>query len=61
MLCVGVVDFKPDVVRAEFNIPDDLIPVNILVIGYGKEAAKSPNRYDNERNPMDMIVQYSSF
>lgn len=53
--------FKPDVVRAEFNIPDDLIPVNILVIGYGKEAAKSPNRYDNERNPMDMIVQYSSF
>ncbi len=53
--------FKPDVVREEFKLPDNLIPVNILVIGYGKDSPKSPERYNADRNPIGEIVWYSTF
>ncbi|WP_029409864.1 nitroreductase family protein [Treponema pedis] len=53
--------FKPDIVRKEFNIPDELIPVNILAIGYGSEPPKPQSRYEDDRNPIEDIVQYSSY
>ena len=53
--------FKPDVVRSEFNIPERLIPVNILAIGYGTESPKPPTRYENDRNSLADIVTYASY
>ena len=33
--------FKPDVIKEEFNLPDNLEPVNILAIGYSDEKPAS--------------------
>lgn len=51
--------FNPDVLIKEFDISDDLIPVNILVIGYSAEKIKSPDRFKNDRKPLELLVQYS--
>ena len=53
--------FDPAVVRKEFNIPANLVPVNILVIGYGADEVQSPDRHTETRKPLDAIVKYSSF
>jgi len=53
--------FDPKIVRKEFNIPDNLVPVNILVIGYRAEEPQSPDRHIQTRKPLDSIVKYSSF
>jgi len=53
--------FDPKIVRKEFNIPDDIIPFNILVIGYGADEPQSPDRHAQTRKPLDSIVRYSSF
>jgi len=53
--------FDPSIVRKEFKIPDNLIPVNILSIGYGADEPQSPDRFAQTRKPLDSIVKYSSF
>jgi len=53
--------FDPVIVRKEFNIPDNIVPVNILVIGYGADEPQSPDRHAQTRKPLDSIVKYSSF
>jgi len=53
--------FDPAIVRKEFNIPDNLVPVNILAIGYGADEPQSPDRHTQTRKPLDSIVRYSSF
>jgi nitroreductase len=53
--------FNPAIVRREFNIPDDIIPINILVIGYSADEPQSPDRHSQTRKPLDAIVRYSSF
>ncbi|MGO0884415.1 nitroreductase family protein [Clostridioides difficile] len=57
---VWVCYFKPDVIRAEFNLPDNLEPVNILLIGYEAGAPESPNRHDKTRLPLNEIVSYET-
>lgn len=45
---VWVCYFKPDILKAEFKIPDNLEPVNILVLGYAdtsREKALSADRH----------------
>ncbi|MGL5434481.1 MAG: nitroreductase family protein [Lachnospiraceae bacterium] len=53
--------FDPAIVRKEFNIPENLIPVNILVIGYPAGNPVSPTRHSNMRKPLNDIVHYKSF
>lgn len=55
---VWVCYFKPDVLSREFNLPANLEPVNILVIGYSDEEAADTNRFDTQRNPMSQLVSY---
>lgn len=57
---VWVCYFKPDVIRTEFNLPDNLEPVNILLIGYEAGAPESPNRHDKTRLPLNEIVSYET-
>lgn len=56
---VWVCYFDPKVIREEFNIPDNIEPVNLLVIGYGENSRKSPDRHLNERKKLDDTVVYA--
>lgn len=56
---VWICYFKPDVLRAEFQIPANWEPVNILAIGYSAQAAADPERHATLRLPLQDIVQYT--
>ena len=58
---VGVCYFKPDVIKQEFNLPEGIEPINILVIGYAEGAKAAPDRHQRERIPMQELVSYESF
>lgn len=50
--------FKADMVSKEFNLPKNLEPINILVIGYSAENPQSPDRHNKTRKPLsEMIVR----
>lgn len=55
-----VMHFDPSAMRKEFNIPENIIPVALLVMGYPAEDAKPLNMH-SEYRPMDDVVVYDSF
>lgn len=58
---VWICYFKPDVLRAEFNIPDHIEPVNILAIGYNAGETASPDRHSEARKPLEETVFHETF
>lgn len=50
--------FNPDAIRAEFKLPENIVPVNILELGYADCEPKSSDRYDSERKPLSETVFY---
>ncbi len=56
-----VCHFNPELLKKEFNIPENLEPVNILGIGYAGEAAESPDRHDTLRLPLEDFVHYETY
>ena len=44
--------FKPEAVRAEFNLPEHVEPVNILLVGYGAGIPADPGRHELLRKPL---------
>ncbi len=57
---VWICYFKPDVIRREFALPDNLEPVNILAVGYSDEEAADPERHLQTRIPMEELVSYET-
>ena len=57
---VWICYFKPDVIKSEFNLPDNTEPVNILAIGYENEELGN-TRPRTSRKPLEAIVFYESF
>ena len=57
---VWVCYFKPDVLRKEFTLPDNLEPINILVIGYSDEEPADRNRFEAQRIAMSELVSYEN-
>lgn len=55
---VWVCYFKPDILSQEFNLPENLEPVNILAIGYADEEPADPDRHGKTRIPLDTLVAY---
>jgi nitroreductase len=55
---VWVCYFKPDVIKQEFQLPDELEPINILVVGYSDEEPADTNRFDSTRIPINKLVSY---
>jgi nitroreductase len=53
--------FDPIVIRQEFNLPDHIVPVNILGIGYAAGEAASPDRHDQARKSLQEIVVCESY
>lgn len=58
---VWICYFEPDILRSEFQIPDNFMPVNLLAIGYADDAQKSPERHDLDRKPLVETVSYETF
>ena len=55
-----VMHFNPQTVREEFNIPENIKPLAILVMGYPSESAK-PFEMHSKFRPFDEIVVYDEF
>ncbi|MHB9293401.1 hypothetical protein Holit_02523 [Hollandina sp. SP2] len=53
-----VCKFDRGVVRRAFELPSNLEPINILLIGYRKDAPKSPDRHDKTRKKIEALVRY---
>ena len=52
--------FDPEVIRNTLNIPANIEPVSILIIGYGKEK-KSPDKHDTDRKPLGEFGHYNVY
>lgn len=55
---VWVCYFKPDIIKSEFNLPEELEPINILVIGYTDEQPADPERHSSQRISLSELVSY---
>lgn len=53
--------FDPVIIRKDFHIPDQFEPVNIIGIGYAAGQAKSPDRHNNTRKPLNELVIWESY
>lgn len=52
---VWICYFRSDVIKAEFDLPDDLVPVNILAVGYPSDNLTSPEK---KRKNIESFVCY---
>lgn len=55
-----VMHFDPAAMREKFNIPENIIPEALLVMGYPSESATPSPRHSSFR-PLDEVVVYGSF
>lgn len=51
--------FKPEIIREEFEIPENLDIVSILLVGYADGEVLSPDRHAELRKPIDETVTYA--
>lgn len=58
--CCWVMHYDPTAMRENFNIPENIEPVALLVMGYPSEDAKPLVLHFNNR-PINETVQYNSF
>ena len=50
--------FDPEIVRKEFALPENIVPVNILVLGYADCEPASPDRHDAARKALEETVRF---
>ena len=53
-----ICSFKPDVLREEFSLPDNLEVINILALGYAACGPADPERHDRLRVPVETMVSW---
>ncbi len=58
--CCCVMHFDPTAMKTEFNIPANIIPHALLVMGYPHEGAVPLDMHSRVR-PLDEVVFYNSF
>lgn len=58
---VWIGSFDPAVIKSNFNIPDSIEPIDILIIGYPGSELASPERHDTARKPLEDMVHYEAF
>lgn len=51
-----VMHFKPDVMREEFNIPDNIEPIALLVMGYPSKDAKPYPGHSQFRDEEGIVI-----
>lgn len=52
--------FDPGLLKSEFSLPDHLVPVALLPMGYPAEDA-SPSTNHSQREPLEGTVYYNNF
>lgn len=57
---VWICYFKPDIIKKEFHLPDNLEPVNILAVGYSADSPADPNRHTLQRISLSELVSYET-
>ena len=55
-----VMHFNPFKMREMFNIPENIVPVALLVMGYPAPDAV-PHEFHSQFRPKDEVVVYDSF
>lgn len=55
-----VMHFDPEAMKSEFNIPDNINPLALLVLGFPSELAV-PHEFHNKVRSMDEVVVYEEF
>lgn len=58
---IWVCHFNPTRLRADFGLPENIEPINILGIGYARGEVKSPDRHAADRKPLHEIVVMETF
>ena len=58
---VWICYFKPDVIKNEFDLPENLEPINILAIGYSDEKPADSRRHSTMRKGIKELVSYERF
>lgn len=58
---VWICSLKPDILKEEFHIPDNLEVVNILAIGYGAQEPANPDRHSQVRKAINEITIFETF
>jgi nitroreductase len=53
--------FDPQIVRSEFQIPEEYEPVNLLAIGHNGAEPASPSRHEKMRKPLKETVFFEHF
>ena len=53
--------FKPDVIRREFNLPQQVEPVALLALGYADCEPADPERHAEARIPMDELAHFETY
>lgn len=48
--------FDPEKIKKEFELPENIVPVNILALGYADCEPASPDRYGEARKPLTETV-----
>lgn len=56
---VWICHFNPQVIISEFRLPDNLVPINILAIGYADGECPSVNRFETQRKKISELVFYN--
>lgn len=58
--CCWVMHFDPSAVKEKFNIPENVKPHAILVMGYPSDEAK-PHEFHSKFRPLEEVVVYDEF
>lgn len=58
---VWVCAFDPQAVRQEFNLPESVEPINMLMVGYASDEPRSPERHSQLRKPLGNTVIFEQF
>ena len=53
--------FDPYIIRAEFNIPVNIEPTALILLGHPEKRFLSKNRHSKERKPLNETVQYEEY
>ncbi len=53
--------FDPVIIKKEFNIPEIIEPIDILLIGYPDVELASPKRHDTDRKLLVDMVHYEKY
>ncbi|AFV02263.1 MULTISPECIES: nitroreductase family protein [Dehalobacter] len=52
--------FDAAVLRTEFQMPENLEPINILAVGYAADEPITPENHDKRRKTLEKIVAYEN-